>query len=643
MCGIAGFVSDSVDITVLNNMLATLHHRGPDDTGTFVEAPVALGHARLSIVDLAGGHQPMTNEDGTLSIVFNGEIFNYPELTDDLIQRGHVFRTRSDTEVILHLFEEYGEACVARMNGQWAFAIWDRVRRRLFLSRDRLGVRPLFLARIRNGLVFASEIKALLQHPEIVPDLDLEALDQVLTFWHTVPPRTMFVGIQELSPGESAWFSGGALTVKPYWNLDYGAAPLTPCSEQEERRYGEELLALLTDAARIRLRADVPVGAYVSGGLDSTLVAALARPFVDKMSTFSIRFNESDLDEGPFQNAAVASLGTDHQEVRCAAADIGRVFPDVIRHTEKPLIRTAPAPLYLLAKLVRESGYKVVLTGEGADEILGGYDIFKEAKIRRFCAAHPSSRLRPLLLKRLYPYQPLLQSQSGAYLQAFFRSTPEDLRDPFFSHAPRWRLTARAKSLLSNDVKHVLSGHDPLAAMRRALPSAYSSWSGFSQAEYLEARFLLPGYILSSQGDRMAMAHSVEARFPYLDYRLVEFANRLPIGLKMSALTEKYLLKKVAANRIPQAIAHRHKQPYRAPDALSFFGAREADYAADLLSPACLRDHGVFDPAAVQRLVAKARGGNVTGVGENMAVVAVISTGLFMEEFIKQRRYAFTS
>lgn len=639
MCGIVGFVApqnEPSDQTTLCRMIRMIRHRGPDDVGTYVDRRVALGHARLSIIDIAGGRQPMSNEDSTLQIVFNGEIFNYLELRDELCNKGHRFATHSDTEVILHLFEEMGESCVSRLNGQWAFAIWDVRRQELFLSRDRMGVRPLFYTQLDGSFVFASEIKALFVYPGVRRELDYRALDQVFTFWHTLPPRTAFRQICELPPGHSATVRSGGVTLKQYWDISYPALPRTFRGDlYEEQEYAEELGTLLADASRVRLRSDVPVGAYLSGGLDSTIVAALVkRSGSGRLRTFSVRFDDSGLDEGAYQNEAVRFLGTEHSELRCSNDDIGNVFPDVIWHTEKPILRTAPAPLFLLSKLVRDSGYKVVLTGEGADEILGGYDIFKEVKVRSFLAAHPDSHWRPLLLKRLYPYLPPVQAQPVAYLRAFFHVGSDDLHDPYFSHLPRWRLTARLKGFFSRTVKDTLDHYDWGEDMLRLLPADYRGWDAFARAQYLEARQLLPGYILSSQGDRVAMAHSVEGRFPFLDYRVVEFASKLPPQLKMKVLTEKYLLRRCADGLVPEVVLRRHKQPYRAPDALSFVGPHSCEYAMELLSPLCIERYGVFNSVAVQKLVDKAKRGVLIGVGDNMAMVGILSTQLLLEKFI---------
>jgi asparagine synthase (glutamine-hydrolysing) len=636
MCGIAGvvdFQGRPASVSLLRHMIGRLRHRGPDGMGVHTDGPVGIAHARLSIIDVAGGQQPMANTDGTLWITFNGEIFNYVELREALEARGRTFATRSDTEVILKAYEEKGEACVHDFNGQWAFAIWDVRRRRLFLSRDRLGVRPLFYARTAGGLVFGSAITSLLAHPDVPRELDLRGLDEVFTFWCTLAPRTVFRGVQELPPGHSMIADdAGHIRIAPYWRLDY--APLAEAPRDPEVA-AEELRALLGDATRIRLRADVPVGTYLSGGLDSTVVAALSKRFTSsRLRTFSVVFDDPEFDERGYQREAVRFLEAEHDEVHCAGADIARVFPEVVRHTETPILRTAPAPLYLLSHRVRAQGYKVVLTGEGADEMLGGYDIFKEAKIRRFWAAAPASRMRPLLLKRMYPYLPNLQRQSDAYRRAFFHVKPEDLANPFFSHLPRWALTARIKRFFAAGVQATLAEHDVYAALRARLPEQYGAWSPFCQAQYLESTSLLPGYILSSQGDRVAMAHSVEVRSPFLDHRVVAFAATLPDSLKMRVLDEKHVLKRTAADLVPACIRKRSKQPYRAPEAASFFSGHGEEYVDELLSPARIAHDGMFDPVAVDGLVRKFRGGRAIGVKDNMALVGILSTQLLIHHFI---------
>jgi asparagine synthase (glutamine-hydrolysing) len=640
MCGISGMLrldGGQADPRQLERMIATLHHRGPDANGVHISGPAGFAHARLSIIDLKSGGQPMSSVDGRFWITFNGEIFNYVELREELIGKGHPFATRSDTEVILEAYREYGEECVHHFNGQWSFGIWDTEERKLFLSRDRLGVRPLFYTQTASSFLFASEMKAILACPEVSAEMDLRALDQIFTFWGTLAPRTPFKNVFQLPPGHSLTIENNEVRVKPYWSLSY--APDDSLTDQDEGRLADELLDLLQDATRIRLRSDVPVGAYLSGGIDSTVTTALAKNLVgDRLRSFSISFEDAEFDESSFQQEASKFLATQHTNVCCSGRDIAEAFPRMIWHTESPVIRTAPAPMFLLSKFVRDSGYKVVLTGEGADEMLGGYDIFKEAKIRRFWGQNLESKWRPLLLKRLYPYMQDMQKQPPEYLKHFFRVSAEDLESPFFSHLPRWELTAKLKSLFSADVRAELRGYNALDEIEQALPAEFYRWPHFSQAEYLEAKYLLPGYILSSQSDRMAMAHSVEGRFPFLDYRVAAFAAKLPARMKMKVLNQKYLLKRAFAGRIPDSITRRPKQPYRAPDGKSFFGPDSPNYTEELLSSRSVEQQGIFDPRAVATLANKFKSGRASSVKDNMAMVGILSTELLMEQFINQKQ-----
>jgi asparagine synthase (glutamine-hydrolysing) len=638
MCGIAGvleFKNPTVDPTILLRMVAGLWHRGPDGQGIHIDREMGLGHTRLSIIDLAGGRQPMSNSEGTIWVTFNGEIFNYLELRSSLIARGRQFSTRSDTEVILRLYEEMGEDCVHELNGQWAFAIWDSRHKKLLLSRDRMGIRPLFYVRTGDRLLFASEIKALFASGMVERRIDLKALDQIFTFWFALAPRTAFEGVSQLPPGHSMVVERGEIKIARHWQPTYAPEVASDSSTRIESQ-AEELLSLLQDATRIQLRADVPVGAYLSGGLDSSFITALIRGVhTGSLRTFSVSFDDLEFDESGYQRRASAFLGTDHREVRCSHGAIGRLFPEVIWHAEQPIVRTAPGPLFQLSALVRESGFKVVLTGEGADEIFGGYDIFKEAKIRRFWARNPGSRARPLLLKRLYPYLQNLQTQSNEYLESFFHVSEQDLHNPFFSHLPRWELTSMLKRFFSADVRAQLRPFDSYAELRATLPDSFAEWPHFCQAEYLETAYLLPGYILSSQGDRMAMAHSVESRYPFLDHRVVNFSSRLSPTLKMKVLSQKFLLKRSARGLIPAEIIRRPKQPYRAPDGKSFFQPEALPYVEDLLSPETIQAHGIFDPQSVSALVRKFKAGRAIGVKDNMALVGILSTQLVIEHFVR--------
>jgi asparagine synthase (glutamine-hydrolysing) len=638
MCGIVGVLNlrsgPPVDLAVLSGMLEVVHHRGPDGRGIYRDADVGMGSARLSIIDLGGGDQPIGNEDGTLWIVFNGEIFNYVELRPELESRGHRFATDSDTEVILHLYEDLGPGCLERLNGQFTIAIWDQTKRSLFLARDRLGVRPLYYATHAGTLVFASEIKALLCAPGIRAEIDTGVLRQVFTYWNAPSPRTVFQGIQEVPPAHYLLIREGTIQSHAYWQMDFSVPQATNRSPEDCL---DEFRDLLIDATRIRLRADVPVGAYVSGGLDSAITAAIIRSYTgNRLDTFSIAFDDPEFDEAPFQRRVAKFLGTEHQVVTCSYADIGRVFPEVVWHAETPLLRTAPAPMFLLSKQVHQAGYKVVITGEGADEFLAGYDLFKEAKIRAFWAKDPSSEIRPLLLRRLYPDIPGMAAGQSEFLAAFYRRTLADPANPYYSHAVRWETTRRNLRFLRSEHTGDPVGERPETAF--PLPEGIRGWTALARAQYLEVTTFLSPYLLSSQGDRMAMAHSVEGRFPYLDTRIVEFCNRLPDDLKMRALRDKWILRRLGGQMIPKEIWMRPKKAYRAPIQGSFFGPESPEYVNDLLSETSLRDGGLLEPAPCLQLARKASSGIRLTEVEGMALVGILSTQLLHHQFIRHFR-----
>jgi asparagine synthase (glutamine-hydrolysing) len=617
-------------------MIGQVAHRGPDGQGIYVDGDVGLAHARLSIIDVGGGRQPMCNEDGTVWITFNGEIFNYVELRAELIARGHVFRTTSDTEVIVHLYEERGPDCVAALNGDFAFAIWDQRQQRLMLARDRVGVRPVYYAVRDGGIAFASEVKALLQVPGIDAALDPIALDQMFTFWFPLAPRTPFKDIAELPPAHVLLASRDGITTKQYWRFEYpDAAEDRPVTPAEEAKLTEEVRELLLDAVRIRLRADVPIGAYLSGGLDSSITTAAIRKFIpDNLRSFSVAFETAEFDESMFQEEMVAALGLRHSVTLCREDDIAGVLPELIHHTERPIMRTAPAPMLLLSRLVRDSGFKVVMTGEGADEVFAGYDVFKEAKVRRFCAAQPTSKRRPLLLRKLYPYLPRLRNQSQRYLEVFFGGEQGKLDDPLYSHMPRFRSSAGAKAFFSADLRAGIGNYDALAELRERLPADFGRWHPLSQSQYLESAYLLPGYILSSQGDRVGMANAVEGRFPFLDHRLIELAARIPPRLKLKGLTEKHILRESVKDLLPEIIAKRPKQPYRAPESRAFLRSRVGAAVLDHMSPANVASAGYFDPGLVERLVDKCDKLASTGFRDNLAFVGILSTQVWHETFV---------
>lgn len=638
MCGIVGIcnleAARDIDVRTLERMMGAIHHRGPDEAGIYVDDWAGLGHVRLSIIDLAGGGQPIHNEDQTLWIVYNGEVFNYPELRSQLERQGHRFYTSSDTEVLLHLYEQEGPVCLERLNGQFAFAIWNSHRQELFLARDRVGIRPLHYTVHEGRLIFASEIKAIFAVPQVPRRIDPEALDQVFTFWTVLPGRTAFQGICELPPGHYMKVSKGGITTQRYWDI-----PVCPRSEQIDRpvdEIAETVGDLLTDAVRLRLRADVPVGCYLSGGLDSSGIAALtAGRFNADLSTFGIRFDQEAFDEGSHQQTMARCLGTHHREVRASAAAIGASFAEMLWHAEKPVLRTAPVPLLMLSKAVQDSGLKVVLTGEGADEVFGGYNIFKEAKVRRFWARQPDSSARGALVGQLYGYV-FGDQRAKSFLPSFFGNGLDQVHDPLFSHMIRWRNTSRIKTFFSPELKAAVGQNDPYAPVRASLPEGFHRLDAVTRAQYLEMKIFLSNYLLSSQGDRVAMAHSVEIRVPFLDYRVIECMSTVPSRWKILGLNEKHLLKKILTPVLPESVCRRRKQPYRAPIVDCLLSEPVCDGVRELLGRSAIESAGLFDAAKVARLLGKVQMVDRVSEVDGMALAGILSTQIVHRLFVEQ-------
>ena len=641
MCGISGIIDYYGRENSRGNieaMLQSISYRGPDESGIYLSAQAVIGNVRLSIIDIEGGQQPLSDPTGRFWIVFNGEIFNYKELRTDLEKKGNTFNTKSDTEVLVQLYSVYGSKCLSLLNGQFSFAIWDKQKEELFVARDRVGIRPFFY-NIRDGVFsFASEIKSLFQQKNISREFLRESMSQVYTFWTAISPNTVFKGIYELPPGHFATFSRKGFAIERFWELSFNKPESTLSFLDSVDRFHE----LFSDAVRIRLRADVEVAAYLSGGIDSSATVAYIKDIEPGiLNTFSIGFEEKDFDESVYQNEASKYFGTTHKSMICTSKDISDSFPKVIWHSETPILRTAPAPMLLLSELVRKNNIKVVVTGEGSDEILAGYDIFKEAKIKRFWASQPESKIRPLLLKKLYPYLSQMKDVNPKLLRSFYGYKLEDINNPFYSHLLRWNNSNHIKKHFSESTKQTLKDYSVLDELEKKLPSNFDSWDQLAKSEWLETTIFMSGYLLSSQGDRMGMANSIEGRYPFLDYRVIEFCSSLPADYKLKGLNEKYLLKRLLKNRIPESIIKRSKQAYRAPIKSVFLSDKSADYVKEMLSESYFRKADIFNFDSVSGLISKIEKTGVSSEIENMVLSSVISTHLLYYQFIEDQNKEF--
>jgi asparagine synthase (glutamine-hydrolysing) len=601
MCGIAGiFAHESgapVAEEVLHRMCGAMIHRGPDDEGLYVSGPVGLGMRRLSIVDLVGGHQPLANEDETVWVVCNGEIYNAPELRDELAARGHRFRCRSDVEVIPHLYEELGPACVERLRGMFGLALWDAHRRRLLLARDRVGIKPLYYAAAGGRLVFGSEAKAVLA-AGVDRTIDPQALHDYLSLGYVPAPRSMFAGVHKLPPAHVlVCEAGGGVRVERYWDVPRpapngnGASALRGGADE----YAERLRAVLTDAVRCHLLADVPVGVFLSGGLDSSTIVALMRDLgVGRLRTFTIGFAERSFSEADEARLVAERFGTEHHELTVRPDAIALVA-DLVRAFDEPFADSSALPVYYVSQLARQH-VKVVLSGEGGDEVLAGYETYLAAKLARLYRRLPGMLARtavPGLIRRL----PVSHARVSFDYKAK-RFVTGALLPPAAGHL-WWKV------LLDEDVKAALyresPGAEPTVRLFEELFAA-SGGDDLDRLQYVDTRLYLPDDILVKV-DRMSMAHSLEARVPFLDHHVIAFARTIPTGLRIRGITKKYLLRRAMADRLPRSVITGKKRGFNVPLPAWIRGELRG-FFRDHLGPEALRSIGLFDAAVVGRLLA---------------------------------------
>jgi asparagine synthase (glutamine-hydrolysing) len=622
MCGIAGIFEyrrcRRVEPGVIRAMTDVIRHRGPDDSGELLGHHLGLGMRRLSIIDLEGSHQPVSNGSGQVTVVFNGEIYNFCELRKNLAADGHTFRTQGDTEVIVHQYEKDGEACVEALRGMFAFALWDTAAQKLMLARDRLGIKPLYYVDTGEALIFASEIKSILKYPGLHPELDPQALSDFLSLKYVPSPQTLFRNIYSLPPGCLLICDRSGVHTRPYWDLSF--APQSGGSEAER---AEQLESLLRESVRLHLQSDVPFGAFLSGGLDSSTIVAIMSSYLDQpVETFSIGFSGegSALSEAKYARRVAEHFGTRHNEITIGASDfVGRV-ERVIWHLDQPVADLACFANMMLAEAASQT-VKMVLTGEGGDELFAGY------------ARYSGERLSPFTTR----------------LPAFLKSWTLQAAEQAFPGRRRARLALRAllekddsKRLLdwfplfnAEEKSRLVLPNGPLgecAATERVIAAQlgqFCSRSALHRMLYLDTKLWLPDDLLA-RGDKMSMAASIEARVPLLDHKVVEFAASLPPGLKIRGLTRKYLLKKVAGKLLPTEIVHRKKQGFPIPIS-TWFRNEAREFIADILSPEAIRRRGLFDPAYAQRLLAEHLSGRADR-GAQLWSLALVE--LWLQQFI---------
>ncbi len=593
MCGIAGrFNFDptlAIDRARLEAMTGTLAHRGPDADGFHVEPGLGLGHRRLSIIDLATGDQPLANEDGTVWVVFNGEIYNFADTRAELERAGHAFRTHSDTEVIVHAYEEWGDDCVHRFRGMFAFAVWDGRRRRLLLVRDRVGIKPLYYSATRHGVVFGSEIKALLEDDTVSREWSAEALDAFLAFQYIPGPQTIYRNVWKLQPGHLLVAERGRVTVRRYWDLAFtGDGDVT-----KEGEYLERLDELVNEAVRLRLLSDVPLGAFLSGGIDSSVVvAAMVATCRNRVLTSSVGFAEQAFNELDYARDVSRHLGTEAHE-RMVTPHVADLLPTLAWHGDEPFADSSAVPTYYVSAAARER-VTVALSGDGGDELWAGYTKHRveqwETRARQWLGpggarvAGKVGQLLPLGLKgtRALRHLALPPAEACARKAAY----------SFFELGAR-------EALYSGDFAHEVRDADPFAPFRLAYESCPSS-DPLDRALYVDAKTYLVDDILTKV-DKMSMAVSLEARVPLLDHKLLEFAATVPSGLKLKGGTSKYLLRRLLERRVPATIVNRPKHGFEAPIGTWLRGPL-APMANDLFLDGRLKERGIFDIAKVERL-----------------------------------------
>ena len=628
MCGIVGFSSQLLDTaqkkTTIKSMLRMIVHRGPDEQGYLVTDSVAIGAARLSILDISQGTQPICDQSGRFWITYNGEVYNYVELRKELQEKGVAFSTTCDTEVVLAAFIHWGTDAFKKFNGGYAFCIHDTVSSKMYLVRDRMGKRPLFYSLKKQQFLYSSEIKAFLRFPNFGLNLNVESLHRIFSDWVPGLDQTCFADIKQLRPGHFIEFDipSSTLQEKMYYELNLKSTQEKMSAEEAS----EELESVLKKSIDLRLRSDVEVAVYLSGGLDSSITTSLASERIgDRLNAFSIQFDNGGFDESESQRLLVDHLGINHSFIRISDSDLMNNFEEALYHTEVPQFRSAFVPMFLLSKLVAKNNIKVVLTGEGADEFFLGYDIFKEADmLDQWPALEANEKLNKL--RQLYPYMDGFKNNS-ARLASRYNEIQSRLWTGSLPHLMRNQTASFSKKLISRHIGDETFDSIPY-------PDGYSA---VQITQHAEIQSLLQGYLLSSQGDRMAMSHGVENRLPFLDPEVIAFANRLPQDLRLSKnWEEKHVLRSAFANRLPEAISKRQKNPYLAPDSVAFL-KNTSNLPKNILSFEDLKSREWLDHGFAQKFIKKMVSSPTERISprENHAFMLLISTIMVEDLFIR--------
>lgn len=630
MCGIIGLLGNQASkenrLDLIQKMTSSLQHRGPDGWGIYLSPEVVFGQTRLSIVDLKHGDQPMTI--GQYVMVYNGEIFNYIELREELEKDGIQFSTTSDSEVLLRAYIQYGNECFKKLNGQFAVLIWNKNTKELTLTRDRFGIRPLYYTNFKNQIYFGSEMKVFDQIPGFQRNFDHSQLFNHALLWNTLGDKTVYKGINSLPSGTYAIFKNGVLTTqKKYYELGR-----SPKIQFDSYAHAESAFKdLMDDAVKLRLRSDVPVGAYLSGGIDSSIILNLiSKHTTNAYKTFSVTFQDKEYDESGYQQEMVRQINSEHHEVNISYDKIDEAFMETIYHGERPIFRTAPTPLYLLSEEVQKNDIKVVLTGEGADEILWGYDSFKEVKLLEFWSKFPDSKLRPLLIKKLYPHlNHYKDEQQYGMMRMFYEGFLGEMGNSMASANIRIHNNKIIQNYFDKNHNIKYSKDQLLKEFDTHLPAGYNKWGILKKNQFTEMKTLLAGYLLSSQGDRMSLAHSVEGRYPFLDHRVVDLLFHMRENYKLNGFDQKFLLKKAYGKDIPQSIINRPKRPYMSPDLRSFIrNGKLTENASYFLSDRLINEYQIFNSKWVQRFLSKFKNGIPDNLGyrDNMIITFMLST-----------------